>query len=84
MISLILFAALMSDPTASAAAPTAAEPPKKEERIICKTRKFVGSNLSRKVCMTEGEWRDGRQNAQDALLDIGRGNDYRRPTGPNQ
>ena len=76
----ILF--LLAASTAAAATPPAAVEQKKD-RMICKSEKFVGSNRSRRICMTESQWRDGREGAKDTINDIGRGGDYRRPTGPN-
>ena len=64
--------------------PTPPEPsaPKKE-RIICKSEKFVGTHLTQRVCMTETEWRVGKENAKDVLNDVGRGGDFKQPIGPN-
>jgi hypothetical protein len=77
MTFLILLAAAS---TAGTSPPQA--PAEKEDRMICKAEKFVGSNRTRRVCMTESQWRDGRQNAKDALNVTGRGNSYCQP-GPS-
>lgn len=69
---------------ASAAAttpPVVAEP--KKERMICKAEKFVGSNRTRRICLTESQWRDAREGAKDTLYDIGRGGNHQQPQGPN-
>ena len=79
MSILFLMAAAAAGTTA---APAQAVEPKKE-RVICKAEKFVGSNRTRRICMTESEWREGREGAKDTMNDIGRGGDYRKPTGPN-
>lgn len=76
----ILF--LLAAASAAATTPPVVEEPKKE-RMICKAEKFVGSNRTRRICMTKSQWRDGREGAKDTLNDIGRGGDYRQPTGPN-
>ena len=78
MSILVLFAA------ASAAAttpPVVAEP--KKERMICKAEKFVGSNRTRRICLTESQWRDAREGAKDTMNDIGRGGNHQQPQGPN-
>jgi hypothetical protein len=82
VLTYILFAAAAANPTA-VPGQEATEPPAKEERVICKSKKFVGSNLSQRICKTETEWRVGKEDAQRALDDRGRGGDYRPPTGPN-
>jgi hypothetical protein len=80
----ILFvAAAAANPTAVAGQDATEPPAKKEERIVCKSKKFVGSNLSQRICKTESEWRAGREDAQRALDDRGRGGNYTLPTGPN-
>jgi hypothetical protein len=67
--------------TAAATPPAAVE--QKKDRMICKAEKFVGSNRTRRICMTESQWRDGREGAKDTLNDIGRGGNYTQPQGPN-
>jgi hypothetical protein len=76
----ILF--LLAAATTAAATPPAVNEPKKE-KMICKAEKFVGSNRTRRICMTESQWRDGREGAKDTLNDIGRGGNYTQPQGPN-
>ena len=76
----ILF--LLAAASAAATTPATAVEPKKE-RMICKAEKFVGSNRTRRICMTESQWRDGREGAKDTLNDVGRGGNYTNPTGPN-
>ena len=77
MLAFILLAAATAN-TASTATPATAEPAKKE-RMICKTDKFVGSHISRRICKTESEWQLAKRRAQDALDDRGRGGDNRAP-----
>jgi len=76
----ILF--LLAAASAAAATPPAVSEEKKD-RMICKSEKFVGSNRSRRTCMTESQWREGREGAKDTLNDIGRGGNHAQPTGPN-
>ena len=83
MFTYILFvAAAAANPTAVSGQETT-EPPAKEDRVVCKSRKFVGSNLSQRICKTESEWRAGRENAQRALDDRNRGGNYQQPRGSN-
>ena len=80
---LLIAATANTATTAPATTPTAAEP--KKERMVCKTSKFVGSHVSRRICKTESEWEFAKKNAQDALDDRGRGGDHGAPwrNGPN-
>jgi predicted secreted protein len=83
MIELVYFiAASASAPAVAPATPAEAVPPKKE-RMICKAEKFVGSNRTRRICLTESQWRDAREGAKDTLYDIGRGGNHQQPQGPN-
>ena len=81
MIEFVYFMAAAATGVATTA-PAEAVPPKKE-RMICKAEKFVGSNRTRRICMTESQWRDGREGAKDTMNDVGRGGNYAAPIGPN-
>ena len=82
MFTYILFVAAAANPTAvSGQEPT--QPPAKEERVVCTSKKFVGSNLSQRICKTESEWRIGKEDAQRALDDRNRGGNYQQPRGSN-
>jgi len=83
MIFYLLFAAAAATQP-PAANPQAAENPPKKEKRICKTDNFVGSHIPRRICKTEAEWEAGKQGAKDTLDKLGRGGDYRNPTGPNR
>jgi hypothetical protein len=83
VITYVLFIAAAAADPAAVAAQEATDPPAKKERVICKSQKFVGSNLSQRICKTETEWRVGREDAQRALDERGRGGDHRNPMGPN-
>jgi predicted secreted protein len=83
MIFYLLFAAAAASQP-PAANPQAAENPPKKEKRICKTDNFVGSHIPRRICKTEAEWEAGKQGAKDTLDKLGRGGDYRNPTGPNR
>ncbi|MEO7655536.1 MAG: hypothetical protein ABIS23_07620 [Sphingomicrobium sp.] len=41
--------------------------PTKKDRIICKSEKFVGSNMSKRICKTEAEWKIGRDRAREGF-----------------
>ena len=82
MLTYVLLLAAAADPTAVSGQETT-EPPAKEERVICKSKKFVGSNLSQRICKTESEWRAAREDAQRALDDRNRGGNYQQPRGSN-
>ena len=83
MIFYLLFAAAAASQP-PACNPQAAENPPKKEKRICKTDNFVGSHIPRRICKTEAEWEAGKQGAKDTLDKLGRGGDYRNPTGPNR
>ena len=66
---MLLIAVAAADPTAiPAQEPTE---PAKEEKVVCKSKKFVGSNVSQRICKTESEWRIGKEDAQRALDQAG-------------
>ncbi|HEY9234723.1 MULTISPECIES: hypothetical protein [Phenylobacterium] len=46
-----------------AAAPAAAKPQK--EKMVCKEEPVTGSRFGKRVCHTESEWRQLRQDAQN-------------------
>jgi hypothetical protein len=82
VLTYILFVAAAANPTAVSGQETTTPPPK-EERVICKSKKFVGSNVSQRICKTETEWRVGKEDAQRALDDRNRGGNYQQPRGSN-
>jgi len=43
------------------------EPKEDSEKIICKSERFVGSNMSTRICKTRAEWIDGKRKAIEAL-----------------
>lgn len=42
-----------------------ATPPK--EKLVCKTERFVGSNIPSRVCKTKAEWEQGKIDAKRSL-----------------
>ena len=44
-----------------------ADEPSDEKKIVCKSERFVGSNLRQRICKTKGEWDNAKKNAHDAL-----------------
>lgn len=71
LISLLASAALLAagDPAAqptqaSTAAPPAAAKPQKE-KMVCKEEPVTGTRFGKRVCRTEAEWRQMRQDAQN-------------------
>ena len=38
-----------------------------KEKIVCKTQRFVGSNIPSRVCKTKGEWDQARIDAKRSL-----------------
>ena len=62
---LLLIAAVASAQKLDVPVPDKKKDPGSE--MVCKRDQFVGSKISRKVCMTRLEWEKGRTNAQDAL-----------------
>ena len=36
-------------------------------KIVCKTERFVGSNIPSRVCKTKGEWEQGKIDAKRSL-----------------
>lgn len=61
-MSLILVLAAAAAGTVAAV--PEADPPKKD-RMICKSEKFVGSNMSQRICKTALEWKIGRDRARE-------------------
>lgn len=52
-----------SDTTAAAAAPKAAKPAK--DKMVCKEEPVTGSRFGKRVCRTEAEWRQLRDDARN-------------------
>lgn len=50
-------------------APVAADPPKVSdgEKIVCKSQKFVGTNIRERICKKKSEWGEGSYAAKSAL-----------------
>jgi len=42
------------------------------QKMVCKTERFVGSNISSRICKTRAEWDLARKQAKE-LLDLKRG-----------
>lgn len=42
------------------------------QKMVCKTERFVGSNISTRICKTRAEWDLAKKQAQE-LLDLKRG-----------
>jgi len=81
LIYLLVSAAVaQADVPAAPAAPAATKA--KGDKVICKSDSFVGSKIPRRICKTQSEWDQGREGAKDTLNEIGRGKNYRAPTGP--
>jgi hypothetical protein len=38
-----------------------------KDKIVCKTQRFVGSNIPSRVCKTKGEWEQARIDAKRSL-----------------
>jgi len=38
-----------------------------KEKVICKTERFVGSNIPGRVCKTKAEWEQGKIDAKRSL-----------------
>lgn len=64
-MTILLFLAAATVGTATPAVPEAVPP--KKERIVCKSEKFVGSNMSTRICKTETEWKIGRDRAREGF-----------------
>lgn len=84
MFAYLLVAAAAAAGSPPAASPQPAQTPPKKEKKICKSDAFVGSHIPRRICKTEAEWQAGKEGAKDTLDKLGRGGDYRNPTGPNR
>ena len=42
---------------------------KPKEKMVCKTERFVGSNIPSRVCKTKAEWEQGKLDAKRSLDD---------------
>ena len=51
----------------AAEAPDAAPVKKDQDKVVCKSERFVGSHLSERVCKPRSEWETGKKNAKDAF-----------------
>ena len=53
-----------------ATATTAVETPAKpKEKMVCKTERFVGSNIPSRICKTKAEWEQAKIDAKRSLND---------------
>jgi hypothetical protein len=43
-----------------------------DQKIVCKSERFVGSNLRERICKTKAEWDNARRSSKD-MLDRDRG-----------
>jgi hypothetical protein len=51
------------------ASETAEATAKPKEKMVCKTERFVGSNIPSRVCRTKAEWEQAKINAKRSLDD---------------
>ena len=59
------YAANPTNPTNPAKPANSAKPT--SEKLICKGYRVVGSNLTKRLCMTKSRWEEERRMSQDAL-----------------
>ncbi len=62
-----LFMVIAAAAAGVAEAPQAASVKKDEDKVVCKSERFVGSHVSQRICKPKSEWETGRKNAKDAL-----------------
>jgi hypothetical protein len=67
MFADLLFAAAAAASTPTTASPQSEQGPAKQERLVCKSAKFAGSNISQRICKTRAEWDEARRRAQEQL-----------------
>ena len=41
------------------------KPKDPSQKIVCKSERFVGSNMSTRICKTKAEWDDARKQSQE-------------------
>ena len=65
-MSIVLFLAAAA---ANAAAGQAPQPKKvaDQDRIVCKSERFVGSHLSQRICKTKMEWETARKQSKEFM-----------------
>lgn len=79
-IAAILVAASVVAMPSAAAAEKAPKAPKDPNEVVCKTERFVGSNRTRRLCLTRAEWDDIKFRSSNGLQErIGK-LPYDRPT----
>ena len=67
MTVLALLAAAAAASNASAA-PVSQEPIKAvEDRVVCKSERFVGSHRTQRICKPKSEWDTARKDAKEAM-----------------
>ena len=69
LLMLAAAAAASNAPAApvASAAPAAQAPVPVQDRIVCKTERFVGSHLSQRICKPKSEWETAKRDAKEAL-----------------
>jgi hypothetical protein len=63
----IVIAAELAALPAAALAGDKDDKPKDVDKLVCKSEQFVGSNIRRRICKTQGEWDQGAVDARNAL-----------------
>ncbi len=66
-MSVLLWLAAGASLGAIAQAPVAAPVMAVEDKIVCKSERFVGSHLSERICKPKSEWETGKKSAKEAL-----------------
>lgn len=57
--------AAQAEPTANAAPASAPAAKPAKDKMVCKSEPVTGTRFGKKVCRTESEWRQMRQDAQN-------------------
>ena len=66
-MSVLLWLAAAASSGAIAQAPEAAPVMAVEDKIVCKSERFVGSHLSQRICKPKSEWETAKKSAKDGL-----------------
>ena len=64
VLLMIAAAAAASNVAATSAAPA---PTKVQDRVVCKSERFIGSHRTQRICKPKSEWDTGRKDAKEAL-----------------
>ncbi len=67
MTILLWLAAATADPGTVAKAIQPAPLNAVEDKIVCKSERFVGSHLSQRICKPKSDWETGKKDAKEAL-----------------